>query len=200
MYLPDMTVTDVDGATLFFGSLPEAATATTAGTPDWCTGFEETPSSHIDSRVHSPSIGDSSMMDLFPDLCTEETVFPKERSKAEQRSDRLTLSGSMGSQVDLPRLDQMMAPSAPVPPLTPVSDDLKLTLPAQGKQPRQLFQAGIIQELQTENRIRRFVVVGRISGTSFAVLPIMTYGRQGVSALWPGHAAIRQRTPIWRII
>lgn len=58
MYLSDTTVTETDGSTLSFGSLPEAATATAAGTPDWCTGFEELPSSPIDPELLQLSIDD----------------------------------------------------------------------------------------------------------------------------------------------
>lgn len=102
-------------------------------------------------------------MDPFPNPSIEETIFTEEWSKTEQRSDHLTQSTSMGSQVDLPRLDQMMAPSAPVPPLTPVSGDRDLTLSAQGKQPQSKTSYAV-----PVNTVRKsFLVVGIDFGITF---------------------------------
>ena len=133
-HLPDSTVSETDGSTLSLGSLPEAATATTAGTPDWCTGFGNSPSD-INSGPLLRLMNSPDMVNSFPNPYHEDIAFLGEWSKNEQRSDRSTRSESMGFEADLPRLDQIMAPPAPVSPLTPVSGDRNLTLSAQGKQP-----------------------------------------------------------------
>ena len=126
-HLPDSTVSETDGSTLSLGSLPEAAMATTAGTPDWCTGFGNSPSD-INSGPLLPLMKSPAMVNSSPNQYHGCIVFMAEWSKNEQRSDRSTRSESMRFEADLTRLDQISALPTPMPPLTSVHDSYEFPL------------------------------------------------------------------------
>jgi len=138
MHLLDMDIIEVDGSKPDLGSLPEAATATTSGTPDWCTGFGSLSCSREWWRA-GPFFIRLNMSELSPCLvCTG--VSTERRSKTELRSDYRFGSSSVGFTAELPRFEQMMAPPVPLLPLLLVSGDFNFPALAADFRPKKVYR------------------------------------------------------------
>ena len=120
IFLPDMSVVRITGSKLLPGCLPEAALATTSGTPFWCTGSGALPS-HQHLRHDMPYSDNLDLAepshDLFYTIVCIETM-----RGSEPRSELLQDLLSMGFAVGVVRREQTMRPPMQWEPWLPTAN------------------------------------------------------------------------------